>query len=304
MISGVINVYKEKGITSFGVIARLRGILGVRRMGHTGTLDPDACGVLPVCIGGATKLAGILTGEDKTYRTRMHLGITTDTQDIGGKVLSVKPVESSAEEVRRAVLSFARVYDQLPPMYSALKVNGQKLCDLARKGKTVERKARPVTIYSIEIEKLELPLVSMMISCSRGTYIRTLCQDIGDLLGCGACMESLERTRTGPIIKEESHTLSQIEQSVRDGKLGDILIPADSFFPDVPRAGVPEEDQVLLRNGNPLPVRDILPLPGENGYEQDSLPDEIRLYTAQGQFAAVYTYKKDKGLYWPEKMFI
>ena len=304
MISGVINVYKEKGITSFGVIARLRGILGVRRMGHTGTLDPDACGVLPVCIGGATKLAGILTGEDKTYRTRMHLGITTDTQDIGGKVLSVKPVESSAEEVRRAVLSFARVYDQLPPMYSALKVNGQKLCDLARKGKTVERKARPVTIYSIEIEKLDLPLVSMTVSCSRGTYIRTLCQDIGDLLGCGACMESLERTRTGPFIKEESHTLSQIEQSVRDGKLGDILIPADSFFPDVPRAGVPEEDQVLLRNGNPLPVRDILPLPGENGYEQDSLPDEIRLYTAQGQFAAVYTYKKDKGLYGPEKMFI
>ena len=182
MINGVINIYKERGFTSHDVVAKLRGILKQKKIGHTGTLDPDAEGVLPVCLGKGTRLCDMLTDHSKVYEAVLLLGQSTDTQDVSGTVLQEASVEVSEEEVREAIMSFVGPYDQIPPMYSALKVNGQKLCDLARAGKEVERKARPVEIYEIQIEEIYLPRVRMTVSCSKGTYIRTLCHDIGEKL--------------------------------------------------------------------------------------------------------------------------
>ena len=183
MIHGIINVYKEKGFTSHDVVAKLRGIVGQKKIGHTGTLDPDATGVLPVCLGKATKLCDLLTDKDKTYEAVMLLGMTTDTQDITGRILEEKSTETlTADKVREVIESFIGDYDQIPPMYSALKVNGKKLYELAREGKVVERKARPVKILDIRIIEMDLPRVRMEVSCSKGTYIRTLCHDIGEQL--------------------------------------------------------------------------------------------------------------------------
>ena len=191
MIHGIINVYKEKGFTSHDVVAKLRGIVGQKKIGHTGTLDPDATGVLPVCLGKATKLCDLLTDKDKTYEAVMLLGMTTDTQDITGRILEEKSTETlTADKVREVIESFIGDYDQIPPMYSALKVNGKKLYELAREGKVVERKARPVKILDIRIIEMDLPRVRMEVSCSKGTYIRTLCHDIGQKLGCGGPMKS------------------------------------------------------------------------------------------------------------------
>ena len=225
MMNGIINIYKEKGFTSFDVVAKLRGILKTRKIGHTGTLDPDAEGVLPVCVGKATKICELLTDKTKEYEAVMLLGRTTDTQDVTGETLTQQEVRCSAKEVEKAVLPFVGDYMavlpqfrgdilQVPPMYSALKVDGRKLCDLARAGVTVERAARPVHIFSIEILSIELPRVRMRVCCSKGTYIRTLCQDMGEVLGCGACMESLLRTRVGEFALADAIKLSEVEAYV------------------------------------------------------------------------------------------
>ena len=188
---GIIVIHKEKGFTSHDVVAKLRGILHMKKIGHTGTLDPDATGVLPVALGKGTKLVDLLTDKEKTYEAVLHLGIDTDTQDMSGTVLEEKPVNVTEEEVRKVLKSFVGEQLQIPPMYSALKVNGKKLYELAREGKTVERKARPVCFYEIEPLEFHLPLVKIRVTCSKGTYIRTLCHDIGEKLGCGGCMEEL-----------------------------------------------------------------------------------------------------------------
>ena len=180
MINGILNIYKEKGWTSHDVVARLRDIVGQKKIGHTGTLDPDAEGVLPVCLGRATKVCDLLTDKDKTYETVLLLGKTTDTQDITGTVLAEQQTAGITEEdVLACIRSFVGEYDQIPPMYSALKVGGKKLYELAREGKTVERKSRKVLIHDIRVEELCLPRVRMEVDCSKGTYIRTLCHDIG-----------------------------------------------------------------------------------------------------------------------------
>ena len=211
MKSGIINVYKEKGFTSFDVVAKLRGILKTKKIGHTGTLDPDAEGVLPVCIGRATKVCDILTDKDKVYEAVMLLGVETDTQDTSGEILKELPVTVSEECVKEATRSFVGDYAQVPPMYSALKVNGKKLYELAREGKTVERKARNVQIFSIEILEMNLPRVRMSVHCSKGTYIRTLCHDIGQKLGCGGCMEKLLRTKVGVFELQDTLKLAEID---------------------------------------------------------------------------------------------
>ena len=199
MIHGVLNVQKEKGYTSHDVVAKLRGIVGQRKIGHTGTLDPDAKGVLPVCLGRATKLCDLLTDKDKTYEAVLLLGCTTDTQDTGGTVLEEQDVPDLAEDTVMDILqSFVGEYAQIPPMYSAIKVNGRKLYELAREGKEIERKARIVQIYEIRVRKIELPRIWMEVRCSKGTYIRTLCHDIGQSLGCGGCMSSLRRSWCAP----------------------------------------------------------------------------------------------------------
>ena len=186
---GIIVIHKEKGFTSHDVVAKLRGILHMKKIGHTGTLDPDATGVLPVALGKGTKLVDLLTDKEKTYEAVLHLGIDTDTQDMSGTVLEERPVNVTEEEVRKVLKSFVGEQLQVPPMYSALKVNGKKLYELAREGKTVERKARPVCFYEIEPLEFHLPLAKIRVTCSKGTYIRTLCHDIGEKLGCGGCME-------------------------------------------------------------------------------------------------------------------
>ena len=199
MINGVLNVYKEKGYTSHDVVAKLRGILKQKKIGHTGTLDPEAEGVLPVCLGRGTKLCGMLTDKRKTYQAVLHLGMETDTQDMTGQVISRRPVEVTPEEAARCIRSFVGDQMQIPPMYSALKVGGKKLYELAREGKEVERKPRPVTFYEIRILSVELPLVTMEVTCSKGTYIRTLCHDIGEKTGLQRMYGEPSADQGGPV---------------------------------------------------------------------------------------------------------
>lgn len=223
-MDGVINIYKEAGWTSFDVVAKMRGILKIKKIGHTGTLDPAATGVLPVCVGKGTKKVESFMADDKVYRAVMLLGVTTDSQDMTGDILTRSEVNSAEAEVAEAVKSFIGGYDQLPPMYSAKKVNGKKLVDLARKGVEVERKPRFVNIMDIDIEKIELPRVTMTITCSKGTYIRTLCHDIGQKLKCGAAMESLIRTRVGRFKIEDAITLEQLEKFRDEDRLEEVVI--------------------------------------------------------------------------------
>lgn len=291
MTNGIVNVYKEKGYTSFDVVAKMRGIFRQKKIGHTGTLDPDAEGVLPVCLGSATKVCELLTDKDKEYETVLLLGTVTDTQDISGTVLAEKPADVSGEQVRAAVSSFVGEIRQVPPMYSALKVNGQKLCDLARAGVTVERRARPVTIYGIEILEVALPRVRMRVHCGRGTYIRTLCQDIGERLGCGGCMESLLRTRVSDFRAEDALTLAGIEENLRSGRT-DFIRSVDSLFLQYPSVQAAPEAKKLVDNGSRIPAG-LLSGEGEG--------QTVRLYDAAGGFIGLY--EKTSNEYRPVKLF-
>lgn len=304
-MNGILNVYKEPGFTSHDVVAKLRGICKQKKIGHTGTLDPEASGVLPVCLGSATKLCDLLTEKDKEYCAVMLLGCETDTQDTTGTVLSEHEVTVSEEEVRDAVLSFAGPYDQIPPMYSALKVNGQKLCDLARAGKVVERKSRRITIHSIEIEDICLPRVTMKVSCSRGTYIRTLCHDIGQKLGCGGAMEKLVRTRSGRFGLEEAYKLSEIQKLSDEGRLEEILMPVETVFEGLLAVQAVGAGQKLLENGNPLECRHVKLLNG--GTPLDCAPEDgtqVRVYDENGHFTGVYAWRKAEERLKPVKMFL
>lgn len=298
MIHGVINIHKEKGFTSHDVVAKLRGIIGQKKIGHTGTLDPDATGVLPVCLGKATKLCDMLTDKNKTYRTIMLLGKTTDTQDISGEVLSeTSTTELTEEEVLACIESFVGDYNQIPPMYSALKVNGKKLYELAREGIEIERKARSVTIYEIRVISMKLPYVEMEVSCSKGTYIRTLCHDIGQKLGCGACMQELVRTKVSRFVLSESYTLEEVREIKEAGKLDEIIVSIDSMFDEYEAVTMQEEFSPLVYNGNPFIPKNIME---EKWWEDQTM---VRVYDHKGRFLAVYKYEKDKGSFRIQKMF-
>lgn len=297
-MNGIVNVKKERGYTSFDVVARLRGILKIKKIGHTGTLDPDATGVLPVCLGKATKVCDLLTDKDKVYEAVMLLGKTTDTQDITGRVLSEQEVNVTVEELRSVIASFAGAYDQLPPMYSALKVNGQKLCDLARRGIEVERKKRMVTIYEIEILTIALPKVTMRVHCSKGTYIRTLCEDIGNRLGCGACMERLVRTRVAGFTIENAHTLAELEQAAADGSIMKYILPVDQVFSQKKRVSAAPGYKKLLHNGNKLSVEMLL------NSERMQPKEQLRVYDSDGVFVGIYEYQEETALLKPIKMFL
>lgn len=307
MINGVINIYKERGFTSHDVVAKLRGILKQKKIGHTGTLDPDAEGVLPVCLGKGTRLCDMLTDHSKVYEAVLLLGQSTDTQDVSGNVLQEAPVDVSEEEVREAIMSFVGPYDQIPPMYSALKVNGQKLCDLARAGKEVERKARPVEIYEIQIEEIHLPRVRMTVSCSKGTYIRTLCHDIGEKLKCHGCMESLLRTRVGQFLLKDSLTLAQVETYRDENRITEIVMPVDQVFSDCPALKLTKEAAKLGYNGNPFTSTQALT---ENDRMAEKSSDIsldggkwFRVYDPEGVFIGVYAYDSKRDQFRPEKMF-
>lgn len=298
-VDGIINVYKEKGYTSFDVVARLRGILKTKKIGHTGTLDPDAEGVLPVCIGSATKLCDLLTDRSKEYTAVLRLGVVTDTQDMAGTVLRTGTIPEDEELVKRTVLSFIGEYDQIPPMYSALKVNGQKLCDLARRGIEVERKPRHVMIHEIEVMEMALPLVTMHIHCSKGTYIRTLCQDIGERLGCGGCMQHLVRTRVSEFMLDQAVTLDAIERFRDEGRLDELLLPVDTVFSTLAPVRVRLEAQRLLGNGNPLRLSQIES--AENVCFADG--GQVRMYHNDGRFCGIYAYQEQGRMLKPVKIF-
>lgn len=291
MISGVVNVYKEKGYTSHDVVAKLRGIMKQKKIGHTGTLDPEAEGVLPVCLGRATKLCGMLTDKRKTYEAVLRLGVETDTQDMTGRILETRPVQVSAQEVETCIQGFLGEQQQIPPMYSALKVQGRKLYELAREGKEVERRPRPVTFYELEVLSMELPLVRFRVTCSKGTYIRTLCHDIGERLGCLGCMESLVRTKVDRFERKDSLKLSQIEELVRQGRGAECVLPVEEMFASWPEVRAGKELDRMLENGNPIPWKGNLPGP------------KVRVYHSSGVFIGIYQWREEKRMYMPEAIF-
>lgn len=298
-MNGVLNVYKEQGFTSHDVVAKLRGILKIKKIGHTGTLDPDAVGVLPVCIGKGTKLCDLITDWSKTYEAVMLLGTTTDTLDTSGTILSQSEVTVSEMDVLRACNEFVGKYEQIPPMYSALKHNGQKLYELARKGIVIERKPRIVNINSLRVNDINLvdsqKTVTITVDCSKGTYIRSLCDDIGKKLGCGACMMKLTRTRVGDFQLDDTLTLNQISALVLKGEIEERIVPVDDIFRDYENITLPEEYANYLHNGNKIVA--------------GQLPDDIivnegsryRVYDSDNIFIGIYILAE--GVLSPVKIF-
>lgn len=298
MYHGIIIVHKEKGYTSHDVVAKLRGICGQKKIGHTGTLDPEATGVLPVCLGSGTKLCDMLTDKDKEYVAVLRLGVETDTQDMTGRVLAEHAVEADEQQVSEAVMAFQGCYRQVPPMYSALKVNGKKLYELAREGREVERQAREVQIHQIEILGMQLPLVKLRVVCSKGTYIRTLCADIGAKLGCGGAMESLVRTRVGGFSLKEALTLGQLQELRDQGRLSEAVSSVESVFLSCPVLHVRSDLERLLDNGNALTVE-------QTAEKEQYAPGLwVRVCWPDNRFAGIYAYDEGKGRYQPVKMFL
>lgn len=287
-MDGIINVYKEAGFTSHDVVAKLRGVLGQKKIGHTGTLDPMATGVLPVCCGKATKVCELLADRDKTYQAVCQLGIVTDTQDMTGTVLEENSIRNiTEEEVKAAVSSFLGEGMQIPPMYSALKVNGKKLYELAREGKTVEREARPITISKIDILQMNLEeqIFSLEVTCSKGTYIRTLCHDIGQKLGVGAALQNLIRTRVGNFMIGNALTMEEIERMVSEDKdtFWQQLVSVDSLFEGYAKVQVKESCVKKLANGNILKQSFLIP---KTAFPEDG--SDCLVYDTDENFRAVY----------------
>ena len=297
MISGILNIKKEPGFTSHDVVAKLRGIVHQKKIGHTGTLDPDATGVLPVCLGKATKLCDIIGDWDKTYEAVLLLGRETDTEDTSGQTLKEREVAVTEEEIRDIILSFQGSYDQIPPMYSAKKVNGKKLYELARQGIVIERKPCPVTLSSIIIKKIDLPYVTFEVTCSKGTYIRTLCQDIGEKLGCGAAMASLVRTQVDRFQLEDALTLERIEALQKENELKPFILPVDQLFEYYDKIVVADKAICYLQNGNKINA----------GFCQGNIPGEdgkkVRMYDTKDRFYAIYRWDAGQNVFVNDKMF-
>ena len=278
MANGIIIIDKPAGWTSMDVCAKLRGILKTKKIGHAGTLDPMATGVLPVFVGQATRAVSFAEGGEKEYVAGLRLGRTTNTQDTEGQTLTQSPVTVGREELEAVLPRFTGEISQIPPMFSAIKINGQKLYDLARQGKEVERKARAVTIFVLEVvEQVSETDYILRIRCSKGTYVRTLCHDIGQALGCGGCMFSLRRTMAAGFTLDESVTLEQMQEG------GEALLrPTDSLFRDRPDYRLKTEKQEeRCRNGNPF-------------FIQENLPEgEYRIYGREGEFLCLSRLQGD-----------
>lgn len=358
-MDGIINVYKEKGYTSHDVVARLRGITKEKHIGHTGTLDPAAAGVLPMCLGAVTKACELLTDKGKEYETVLLLGIETNTEDATGEIVATGDISAITDEmILDAVKSFEGDISQVPPMFSATRINGQRYYDLARKGVEIEREAKQVHVSSIEVisditrcllsqkeafapypdtmlakyveepdpeegrwhwenndirkdENKDIPVirVALRIACEKGTYIRTICADIGKKLGCGGCMERLLRTRSGEFTIEESHSLAEMEEIVKNMdetagsdigallKKNNILISADRCFMEYPPLHAKDKYDSVLNNGNLLRMRHFK--------EYIEVPDAInRVYDSKNEFKALYEWVEERKLYRPVKVFI
>ncbi|MCR4924481.1 MAG: tRNA pseudouridine(55) synthase TruB [Lachnospiraceae bacterium] len=306
-LNGVLNVYKEADYTSFDVVAKLRGILKIKKIGHTGTLDPKATGVLPVCIGNATKLCDMLTDKSKEYRALMRLGVKTDTLDVFGRVEKTcgmdRILSLKEDEIISVIKSFEGDIKQTPPMYSALKVNGKRLYELARQGIVTERKKRDIHIERIDIEDISLPFISFTVACSKGTYIRSLCDDIGEKLGVYGAMEALVRLRSGEFGISEAKSLGEIEKVYGKGDIRELIIPVDRIFEGLSELSIKtlsgEEGlfyNKLLKNGNSLPAEAL---------KRPMLDKEsFRVYDKEGSFSGIYEYRKDDDRLYPVKLFL
>ena len=250
-MDGIVIVDKPQGWTSQDVTARLRRVFGTRRIGHGGTLDPMATGVLPVFVGRATRAVEFFEHAGKTYETVLRFGITTDTEDMTGTVLTEENVSFTEEQLQETLAAFRGEILQVPPMYSALKVNGQKLCDLARKGKTVERQPRTITIHELTLVERGENTLRLRVRCSKGTYIRTLCKDIGEKLGCGGCMESLRRVAAGEYTVDEAVPLQTLLDTEEPEKY---LRDVDTMFRNYPAVTLTSNQETRCRNGNAFSV--------------------------------------------------
>lgn len=289
MLNGVINVYKEKGYTSHDVVAIVRKTLNIKKVGHTGTLDPDAEGVLPVCIGQATKLADYIMAERKSYTAEITFGAETTTQDASGDIIKEYEYTFDENRLREVIDTFKGEQTQVPPMYSAIKINGKKLYEIAREGREIERKAREITVYDIRIAEINPPNKAIIeIDCSKGTYIRSLCSDIGNKLGWGAFMSSLTRTASGKFKLNEAVKLDELKNVAERGEAEKFIIPPDDVLSGYKRVTVSEKADKYLYNGGKI-------YGGYLKYDKKPSNNEIVLgYDATGRLVGIYLYKFDE----------
>ncbi|NLC69410.1 MAG: tRNA pseudouridine(55) synthase TruB [Clostridiaceae bacterium] len=292
-MDGLINVLKPPGMTSFDVVAYLRKILREKKIGHAGTLDPAAAGVLLVCTGKATRVVEYITRMKKTYRAELTLGISTDTQDSSGNIIARKEVNLSREKIVEAVESFTGEIYQAPPMYSAVKVGGKRLYELARKGEIIERRPRKIVIHSISIVNIEDARVLFDVTCSKGTYVRTLCSDIGDKLGCGAHMSFLVRKRIGVFGIESAFTLEDILKTSEAGQLTRILLNIDTAFSDFKSYHLNCPDDWRFKNGGFIPVN-AGSVKDRDFYEGM----EVRVYDRANEFIGIGEIVKKQGRFY------
>lgn len=300
-MNGVLVVDKPAGFTSFDVVAKLRGILKERKIGHGGTLDPEATGVLPIFLGNATKLCDYFPYDEKTYFVELTLGIETDTEDIFGEVLKENPVNVSNEQVEEAILSFVGDYPQVPPMYSAKWLDGKRLYELAREGVVVERDPVMVKVNAITDLSISLPKATFRVSCSKGTYIRTLCKDIGQKLGCGGCMSVLRREQHGIFTLKEAKTIEEIRDTFLQGEMNRIFVPTEDLFPALRKVFVKESANPHFLNGNRLYREEFLE---ESVPEKPNDRELFRFFTEDQVFKAIYQYKEEEDAFFPHKMFL
>lgn len=279
-MDGVVVIDKPLGKTSHDMVYFVRRLFGIKKVGHTGTLDPDATGVLPICIGKATKAADMLTESDKAYRAELVFGMTTDTLDASGEILTEQPVTATREEIENAINEFIGEIEQIPPMFSAVKQDGKKLYELARKGVTVERKKRRVKIHSIEIKKIDVENYTARIEvyCSKGTYIRTLCEDIGMKLGCGAYMNSLVRIKSAGFTLEDAYSAERLSEMKENGTLSSAIVPTDKLFEKY--RAVYLEQFLADKAKNGVKIR-------RKGLEEGKI---YRIYAENGEFLCLSRY--------------
>ncbi|MBA2937790.1 tRNA pseudouridine(55) synthase TruB [Paenibacillus sp. CGMCC 1.16610] len=303
-LEGILPVWKPEGFTSHDVVAKVRGILGIRRIGHTGTLDPQVTGVLPLCIGRATRMVEYIQDLPKEYEAVLRIGLSTDTEDMTGNVLEeVSLVQLDETDVREALLRFVGEIEQIPPMFSAVKIDGKRLYELAREGKEVERKSRKVTIHQLDILRMDLqqkhPEIHFRVSCSKGTYIRTLCVDIGKALGYPAVMSSLIRTSTGNIRQEQCLTFEQIKELKDQGMLQERMIPMDQAISHIPSVELSDQEATHAQQGKRISVAKSRITGAAAGS-----PTLLRAYSPDKRFLGLYEWKSAGQILIPSKVFL
>ena len=291
-INGILNINKPAGKTSAWVVSRVRRCSGERHVGHVGTLDPLAVGVLPICVGQAAKMSAFILAQHKTYLAEIELGISTDTDDLEGRITQVgDPSHITSEQIQKLLTDFTGVISQRPPMYSAIKHQGKRLYDIARSGIEVERDEREVQVFRIELLQWQPPSFTVAVECGKGTYIRSLAHDIGQRLGCGAHLKGLIRTSCGPFNIKDSITIHQLEDAFENDYWQDLLYPMDMVLENYTAAILNAEQERAIRNGRPLNLNIV------------SAGEHCRAYSPDGRFLALLRYLPDSGVWQPEKVF-